>query len=110
MDFINRIARGLAAAQAAVGSDELGQKHALPLEAGGSVTLQARRKRDSGRRVIRLETPLGDGLARIDMTPADARLLAEALTLMANTAAEDAKPVARQITPPATASSGSEPN
>jgi hypothetical protein len=93
MDFINKIAKGLAAAQAAVGSDELGQKHNLPLEAGGAVTLQARRKRDTGRRVIRLETPLGDGLARIDLTPADARLVAEALMLMANAAADDARAI-----------------
>ena len=93
MDFITKIAKGLAAVQATVGSDELGPKQPLTLEAGGTLNLQARRKRETSQRIIRLETPLGEGLARIDLSAADARALAEALTLFANSAADDAKPI-----------------
>jgi hypothetical protein len=99
MDFINKLARGLAAAKAAVGTEELGSSRSLPLEAGGSLTLQPRRRRESGLRVIRLETPLGEGLARIDLSAADARALSEALAAFADTAAEDALPVA-SLAPP----------
>ncbi len=99
MDFINKLAKGLAAAKAAVGSEELGPQSSLPLEAGGSLTLQTRRRRETGLRVIRLETPLGEGLARIDLSAADARALAEALGAFADSAADDARPVAR-ISPP----------
>lgn len=94
MDFITKIAKGLAAVQATVGSDELGPKQPLTLEAGGTLTLQARRKREDKQRIVRIETPLGEGLARIDLSAADARALAEALTSFANSVAEDAKPVA----------------
>lgn len=94
MDFITKIARGLAAVQATVGSDELGPKQPLALEAGGTLNLQARRKREDKQRFVRIETPLGEGLARIDLSAADARALAEALTNFANTVAEDARQVA----------------
>jgi hypothetical protein len=94
MDFITKLAKGLAAVQATVGSDELGSKTALPLEGGGTLNLQARRKRETAQRLIRIETPLGEGLARIDLSAADARALAEALTNFANSMAEDAKPIA----------------
>jgi hypothetical protein len=97
MDFLNKIAKGFAAVQATVGSDELGPKMPLSLEGGGSLTLQMRRKREDGLRFIRVETPLGEGLARIDLLPSDARALAEALGAFANTSAEDAK----TIQPPA---------
>jgi hypothetical protein len=100
MDFITKIAKGLAAVQATVGSDELGAKQPLALEAGGTLNLQARRKRETGQRMLRLETPLGEGLARIDLSPADARALAEALTVFANSVADDAKQVTA-ITKPA---------
>jgi hypothetical protein len=96
MDFLTKLGKGLAAARAAIGSDELGRPHSLALEAGGSVTLQARRRRESGLRVVRIETPMGEGLARIDLTAADARALAAALTDYANMAADDA----RRINPP----------
>lgn len=94
MDLINKIAKGLAAVQATVGSDELGPKRPLTLETGGTLNLQARRKRETSQRIMRLETPLGEGLARIDLSAADARALAEALMNFANSAADDAKPVA----------------
>ncbi|MGL4437749.1 MAG: hypothetical protein ACRCUE_00605 [Bosea sp. (in: a-proteobacteria)] len=94
MDFITKIAKGLAAVQATVGSDELEPKQPLTLEAGGTLNLQARRKRETSQRIMRLETPLGEGLARIDLSAADARALAEALLNFANTVADDAKPVA----------------
>ncbi len=94
MDFLNKIAKGFAAVQATVGSDELSEKSPLALEAGGTLNLQHRRKREDARRFIRLETPLGEGLARIDLTPADARALAAALAAFADTAAEDARPIA----------------
>lgn len=94
MDFITKIAKGFAAVQATVGSDELGPKQPLTLEAGGTLNLQARRKRETSQRLLRLETPLGEGLARIDLSAADARALAEALTAFANSVADDAKPVA----------------
>ncbi|MCX7341906.1 MAG: hypothetical protein NT037_15550 [Hyphomicrobiales bacterium] len=93
MDFITKIARGIAAVQATVGSDELGPQQPLALEAGGTLNLQARRKRETSQRIMRLETPLGEGLARIDLSAADARALAEALTAFANSVADDAKPV-----------------
>ena len=93
MDFITKLARGLAAVQATVGSDELGPKQPITLEAGGTLNLQARRKRETSQRMLRLETPLGEGLARIDLSSADARALAEALLLFANSVADDAKPV-----------------
>lgn len=93
MDFITKIAKGLAAVQATVGSDELGPKQPLALEAGGTLNLQARRKRETSQRIMRLETPLGEGLARIDLSAADARALAEALMNFADSVAEDAKPV-----------------
>ena len=96
MDFLTKIAKGFAAAKAAVGSDELGPARSLMLEAGGSLSLQARRKRDNALRVVRLETPIAEGLARIDLTPADARALASALTDYANMAAEDAKIISHQ--------------
>jgi hypothetical protein len=99
MDFINKLAKGLAAAKAAVGTEELGVSRSLPLEAGGSLNLQPRRRRESGLRVIRLETPLGEGLARIDLSASDARALGEALIAFADTAAEDARPVA-SLSPP----------
>lgn len=94
MDFITKIAKGLAAVQATVGSDELGPKQPLTLEVGGTLNLQARRRRETSQRIIRLETPLGEGLARIDLSAADARALAEALMQFANSVADDAKPVA----------------
>jgi hypothetical protein len=93
MDFITKIAKGLAAVQATVGSDELGPKQPLALEAGGTLNLQARRKRETSQRIMRLETPLGEGLARIDLSAADARALAEALTTFANSVADDARPI-----------------
>jgi len=93
MDFITKLAKGIAAVQATVGSDELGPVQPLALEAGGTLKLQARRKRETGLRMLRLETPLGEGLARIDLSAADARALAEALTLFANSVADDARPV-----------------
>jgi hypothetical protein len=79
--------------QATVGSDELGPQQPLKLEAGGTLNLQARRKREDKQRFVRLETPLGEGLARIDLSAADARALAEALTAFANSVADDARPV-----------------
>ena len=91
MDFINRLAKGFAAVQATVGSEELDAKRPLALEGGGTLTLQARRKREDGQRFVRVETPLGEGLARIDLSAADARTLAEALTAFANSSADDAK-------------------
>jgi hypothetical protein len=94
MDFLNKLAKGFAAVQATVGSDELAPKETVGLEAGGTLTLQRRRRRDSGQRILRLETPLGEGLARIDLTPSDARALAVLLTIFADSAAEDAKPIA----------------
>ncbi len=100
MEFINKLAKGLAAAKAAVGSEELGLAQSLTLEAGGSLNIQPRRRRETGLRVIRIETPLGEGLARIDLSAADARALAEALAAFADTAADDARPVAA-ISPPA---------
>ncbi len=99
MDFITKIAKGLAAVQATVGSDELGPKHPLPLETGGTLNLQARRKRETGQRMLRLETPLGEGLARIDLSAADARALADQLTVFANSVADDARPVADMTKP-----------
>jgi hypothetical protein len=93
MDFITKLAKGLAAARNAVGSEELAPQRALALEAGGSLNLQPRRKRETGLRVIRIETPLGEGLARIDLSAADARALADELIAFANTAADEAKPV-----------------
>jgi hypothetical protein len=94
MDFITKLAKGLAAVQATVGSDELAPVQPLALEAGGTLNLQPRRKRENGQRMLRLETPLGEGLARIDLSAADARALAEALIAFANSMADDAKPVA----------------
>ena len=91
MDFLAKLARGFAAAKAAVGSEELGPARSIQLEAGGSLSLQARRKRESALRVVRIETPIAEGLARIDLTAADARALASALTDYANMAADDAK-------------------
>jgi hypothetical protein len=91
MDLITKLAKGLAAAKAAVGSEQLSAPRSLQLEAGGSLSLQARRKRESGMRVVRIETPIAEGLARIDLTPADARALASALTDYADMAADDAK-------------------
>lgn len=99
MDFITKIAKGLAAVQATVGSDELGPKQPLALETGGTLNLQARRKRETNQRMLRLETPLGEGLARIDLTAADARALAEALTNFANSVADDAKPISDHSKP-----------
>ena len=93
MDFITKLAKGLAAVQATVGSDELGPKQPITLEAGGTLNLQARRKRETSQRILRLETPLGEGLARIDLSAADARALAEALTNFANSVADDAKAI-----------------
>jgi hypothetical protein len=93
MDFLTKIAKGFAAVQATVGSDELSEKIPLALEEGGTLNLQHRRKREDRRRFIRLETPLGEGLARIDLTAADARALAAALIAFADTAAEDARPI-----------------
>lgn len=98
MDFINRIAKGLAAVQATVGSDELGPKQPIALETGGTLNLQPRRKREDRQRFVRIETPLGEGLARIDLSASDARALAEALTQFANSVADDAKPIADHST------------
>lgn len=101
MDFLTKLAKGLAAARNAVGSDELAPARSLELEAGGSLTVQPRRKRETGMRVIRVETPLGDGLARIDLSTADARALVEALAAFADeTGAAEARPIAaRRIDP-----------
>jgi len=94
MDFLGKLAKGLAAARNAVGSDELAPARSLELEAGGSLTVQPRRKRETGVRVIRVETPLGEGLARIDLSAADARALADALVAFADEAgAAEAKAV-----------------
>ena len=97
MDFITKLAKGLAAAKAAVGSEELGPAHTIRLEAGGSLSLQARRKRESAQRVVRIETPISEGLARIDLSAADARALASALVDYANMAADDAKVITSKV-------------
>lgn len=99
MDFLTKIAKGFAAVQATVGSDELAPQRPLGLEGGGTLNLQHRRRREDKRRFIRLETPLGEGLARIDLTPADARALAAALVEFADSAAEDAQPIAAPQAP-----------
>lgn len=100
MDLLTKLARGMAAARNAVGSEELGDAHVIQLESGGSLSCQPRRKRETGQRILRLETPLAEGLARIDLTPADARALALALETYADTAADDARPVAAQLAKP----------
>lgn len=100
MDFLTKLAKGFAAVQATVGSDELSPQQPLSLEGGGTLNLQHRRKREDKQRFIRLETPLGEGLARIDLTPQDARALAAALAAFADSAAEDARPI--PAPPPAT--------
>ena len=93
MNVLTKIAKGFAAVQATIGSDPLGPKTPLPLDGGGTLNLQARRKRETSQRLIRIETPLGEGLARIDLSATDARALAQALTDFANSTAEDAKAI-----------------
>jgi hypothetical protein len=102
MDLLGRIANGLAAARAAVGSDEASPVRELLCE-DTSIRLKVglRRKRPDGPDFIRIETKFGDGLARIDLSPADARMLGNTLITMADDhAAAAAKPIAlRDITP-----------
>ncbi len=100
MTFFDKLAKGFAAVQATVGSDELSEKMPLTLEGGGKLTLQIRRRREDQKRFIRVETPLGEGLARIDLLPSDARALSEALVSFANTAADEAKPIEATPEPP----------
>jgi hypothetical protein len=87
MSFVTKLARGLGAAIASVGSDSLGEGREFPLESGGTLRLEPRRRRPDGPDLIRIETPLGEGLARIDLTAADARMLAADLLAYADAAA-----------------------
>jgi hypothetical protein len=99
-DFIGKLAKGFAAAKAAIGSDAAGEERQLAMEHGGTLKVQPRIKRPEGRLMVRVETPLGEGLARLDLSPADARALATELIAFAdNAAATQAKPIAVQRNP-----------
>ena len=87
MDISDKLAKGLAAAKAAVGSEALGEEKPIGLEHGGTLKVQKRIKRPEGRLILRLETPLGEGLARIDLSPQDARALGIELIVFADAAA-----------------------
>lgn len=102
MDFLNRLANGLSAVRAAVGSDEVSPPRLLVCEDTGTrLNVGVRRKRPNGPDFIRIETKFGDGLARIDLSPADARMLGNTLiTMVDDHAAAAARPIAlRDITP-----------
>lgn len=95
MDFLSRIANGLSAARAAIGSDEILPARRLTCEDTGTrLNVGLRRKRPEGPDFIRIETKFGDGLARIDLSPADARMLGNTLVGMVDDhAAAAAKPI-----------------
>lgn len=99
MDFLNRVAKGLAAARSVVGSDEIAPKTVLACEDGKTrINLEPRRRRPDGPVFVRVVTPIGDGWAQIDLSPHDARALGEALVAFADERAVlEAKPVARII-------------
>jgi hypothetical protein len=102
MDLLGRIANGLSAARAAIGSDEVTPTRQLVCEDTGTrLNVGIRRKRADGPDFIRIETKFGDGMARIDLSPADARMLGNVLMSMVDDhAAASARPIAlRDITP-----------
>lgn len=102
MDFLNRIAKGIEAARAAIGSDEIAPPEVLVTGRDGvRLKVGPRRKKPDGPDFIRIESPIGDGWAQIDLPLADARRLGEMLIAQAEArAALAAKPVAT-LEPPA---------
>lgn len=97
MDFLNRVAKGLAAARSVVGSDEIGPKTVLACEDGKTrINIEPRRRRPDGPVFVRVATPIGDGWAQLDLSPHDARALGEALIAFADErAALEARPLPR---------------
>jgi hypothetical protein len=89
MDFIDKLSKGLAAARAVMGSDALGETKELPLDGpSSSVKVGLRRKRDGGAPFVRVELPSGNGFFSLDLTPRDARVLAEELNAFADRTGE----------------------
>lgn len=87
MDFIDRLAKGFAAAKAVMGSDPVGETREVPLDGpSASVKVGLRRKRDGNATFVRVELPSGNGFFSLDLTPRDADVLAEELTRLARQA------------------------
>lgn len=97
MDFLSRVAKGLAAARAVVGSDPVAPATTLACEDGKTrIHVEPRRRRPDGPVFVRVATPIGDGWAQLDLSPHDARALGEALIAFADErAALEARPIAR---------------
>lgn len=97
MDFLERLARGVAAARAVMGSDALGLETYLPGDDGRKlVRIEERRRRETGHVFLRLSSPLAEGVTGLDLSASEARALAAALTAFADRAAGQAP----QIAPP----------
>jgi hypothetical protein len=87
MDFIDKLAKGFAAAKAVMGSDAVGETRELTLDGpSASVKVGLRRKRDGGSTFVRVELPSGNGFFSLDLTPRDADVLAEELRRLAEAA------------------------
>jgi hypothetical protein len=105
MDFLDRLARGVAAARAVMGSDPLGIEAYLPGDDGKKlVRMEERRRRETGNVFLRLSSPLAEGVTGLDLSPSEARALATALIVFADKASGLALPVATpgepEILPP----------
>jgi len=94
MDILKRVARGVVAARGAMGSDAVGAANTLTIEwSERPVEIAVRRRRSSGALFVRLGNPVEGGALSLDLTPADARELAAALTAAADEAADAARTV-----------------
>lgn len=99
-DWLGKIARGVKAAQAVMGSDEAGAQGTVPLSGSVSqVNLSVRRKRSSGAVFVRLSLPGAEGALMLDLTPAECRALGQELFRMGDLAAEQANPVSLPKSP-----------
>jgi hypothetical protein len=112
MDFFDRLARGVAAARAVMGSDALGLETYLPGDDGKKlVRVEERRRRETGQVFLRLSSPLAEGVTGLDLSPSEARAVAASLLAFADRAAGEAPritaPGEPEILPPAP---GSTPN
>ena len=102
MDILKRVAKGVAAARGAMGSDPAGEGRIVNVEwSEKPVEVALRRRRSSGALFVRLGSPAEGGALALDLSPDDARELAAALASAADEAAEGARAVGAPPVPEA---------
>jgi hypothetical protein len=94
-DFLKKLARGVAAARAVVGSDLVAES--LPVAIGNGLArpvIERRRKRGDGMEKLVLVLPFGEGEVRIELTPAEYEALTREMVRFWNAQGETPAPPA----------------